>query len=173
MWNVTDYSVNFVVQAAWFNFVIKCLLIDTKYNKSLSYTCTCVYMAKCTFNSQLLFIEILQRKVLSPAAVAERVSCLQLVHVNKFHRKRVCATPDMVSSRCFCLHDWCAPLHLQVTLLWEDQTRRHLLASARLYFLPEDTPKGRTKEHGEVGQRGNSSSYIWGLKHYTLFSLLM
>ncbi|XP_026226853.1 ARID_ARID5 domain-containing protein [Anabas testudineus] len=37
----------------------------------------------------------------------------------------------------------------EVTLLWEDQTRHHLLASARLYFLPEDTPKGRTKEHGE------------------------
>ncbi|XP_075878516.1 uncharacterized protein LOC142885689 isoform X1 [Nelusetta ayraudi] len=37
----------------------------------------------------------------------------------------------------------------EVTLLWEDQTRRHLLASTRLYFLPEDTPKGRTKEHGE------------------------
>ncbi|XP_014882357.1 AT-rich interactive domain-containing protein 5B-like [Poecilia latipinna] len=38
----------------------------------------------------------------------------------------------------------------EVTLLWEDQARRHLLASARLYFLPEDTPKGRTREHGEV-----------------------
>uniref|UniRef100_A0A3Q3FXN5 BAH domain-containing protein n=1 Tax=Labrus bergylta TaxID=56723 RepID=A0A3Q3FXN5_9LABR len=37
----------------------------------------------------------------------------------------------------------------EVTLLWEDQTRRHLLASARLYFLPEDTPRGRTREHGE------------------------
>ncbi|XP_069579156.1 AT-rich interactive domain-containing protein 5B isoform X2 [Brachyistius frenatus] len=37
----------------------------------------------------------------------------------------------------------------EVTLLWEDQTRRHLLASTRLYFLPEDTPKGRTREHGE------------------------
>uniref|UniRef100_UPI0037E7CF5F AT-rich interactive domain-containing protein 5B n=1 Tax=Semicossyphus pulcher TaxID=241346 RepID=UPI0037E7CF5F len=37
----------------------------------------------------------------------------------------------------------------EVTLLWEDQTRRHQLASARLYFLPEDTPKGRTREHGE------------------------
>ncbi|KAK2828042.1 hypothetical protein Q5P01_019076 [Channa striata] len=37
----------------------------------------------------------------------------------------------------------------EVTLLWEDQARHHLLASARLYFLPEDTPKGRTKEHGE------------------------
>ncbi|KAF7654075.1 hypothetical protein LDENG_00074880, partial [Lucifuga dentata] len=37
----------------------------------------------------------------------------------------------------------------EVMLLWEDQTQRHLLASARLYFLPEDTPKGRTREHGE------------------------
>ncbi|XP_030649607.1 AT-rich interactive domain-containing protein 5B [Chanos chanos] len=37
----------------------------------------------------------------------------------------------------------------EVTLLWEDQTRRHLLASSRLYFLPEDTPKGRTGDHGE------------------------
>ncbi|XP_061659787.1 AT-rich interactive domain-containing protein 5B [Syngnathoides biaculeatus] len=37
----------------------------------------------------------------------------------------------------------------EVTLLWEDKAQRHLLASARLYFLPEDTPKGRTREHGE------------------------
>ncbi|XP_053297911.1 AT-rich interactive domain-containing protein 5B [Pleuronectes platessa] len=36
----------------------------------------------------------------------------------------------------------------EVTLLWEDQTRSQL-ASTRLYFLPEDTPKGRTGEHGE------------------------
>ncbi|XP_041948518.1 proline-rich protein 36 isoform X5 [Alosa sapidissima] len=37
----------------------------------------------------------------------------------------------------------------EVTLLWEDQAQRHLLASSRLYFLPEDTPKGRTRDHGE------------------------
>ncbi|XP_051537165.1 AT-rich interactive domain-containing protein 5B-like [Myxocyprinus asiaticus] len=37
----------------------------------------------------------------------------------------------------------------EVTLLWEDQTQRLLLASSRLYFLPEDTPKGRAVEHGE------------------------
>ncbi|KAG7515346.1 AT-rich interactive domain-containing protein 5B-like [Solea senegalensis] len=37
----------------------------------------------------------------------------------------------------------------EVTLLWEEQTQCHLLASARLYFLPEDTPKGRAREHGE------------------------
>ncbi|XP_041749915.1 AT-rich interactive domain-containing protein 5B-like isoform X1 [Coregonus clupeaformis] len=37
----------------------------------------------------------------------------------------------------------------EVTLLWEDQAQHHLLASSTLYFLPEDTPKGRTREHGE------------------------
>ncbi|KAL2094706.1 hypothetical protein ACEWY4_009425 [Coilia grayii] len=37
----------------------------------------------------------------------------------------------------------------EVTLLWEDQAQRHLLASSRLYFLPEDTPRGRTRDHGE------------------------
>ncbi|KAI5096884.1 hypothetical protein C0J45_13778 [Silurus meridionalis] len=37
----------------------------------------------------------------------------------------------------------------EITLLWEDLRQRHPLASSRLYYLPEDTPKGRTKEHGE------------------------
>ncbi|KAJ8348434.1 hypothetical protein SKAU_G00270230 [Synaphobranchus kaupii] len=37
----------------------------------------------------------------------------------------------------------------ELALLWEDRAQRHLLASSRLYFLPEDTPKGRTGEHGE------------------------
>ncbi|XP_058853149.1 AT-rich interactive domain-containing protein 5B-like [Acipenser ruthenus] len=37
----------------------------------------------------------------------------------------------------------------ELTLLWEDQAQHHLLASSRLYFLPEDTPKGRSDEHGE------------------------
>nr|XP_023700851.1 AT-rich interactive domain-containing protein 5B-like isoform X1 [Paramormyrops kingsleyae] len=37
----------------------------------------------------------------------------------------------------------------ELTLLWEDREQRHQLASSRLYFLPEDTPKGRMGEHGE------------------------
>ncbi|KAK0144190.1 AT-rich interactive domain-containing protein 5B [Merluccius polli] len=37
----------------------------------------------------------------------------------------------------------------EVTLLWEEQGQHPLLASSRLYFLPEDTPKGRTRQHGE------------------------
>lgn len=59
-----------------------------------------------------------------------------------------------INSRCFLLP------HVQVTLLWEEQTQHHLLASARLYFLPEDTPKGRTREHGEVGQRSRGRLLI-------------
>ncbi|KAM8834473.1 uncharacterized protein ACB058_016067 [Synchiropus picturatus] len=42
-----------------------------------------------------------------------------------------------------------SPCIAEVTLLWEERTQHHLLASARLYYLPEDTPKGRTREHGE------------------------
>lgn len=38
----------------------------------------------------------------------------------------------------------------ELALLWEDRAQRHLLASSRLYYLPEDTPRGRTREHGEV-----------------------
>ncbi|XP_018583922.2 AT-rich interactive domain-containing protein 5B [Scleropages formosus] len=47
----------------------------------------------------------------------------------------------------------CAPQEpvciAEVALLWEDRAQRHQLASSRLYFLPEDTPKGRMSEHGE------------------------
>lgn len=42
-----------------------------------------------------------------------------------------------------------SPCIAEVTLLWEERTQHHLLASARLYYLPENTPKGRTREHGE------------------------
>ncbi|KAG2455939.1 ARI5B protein, partial [Polypterus senegalus] len=37
----------------------------------------------------------------------------------------------------------------EIALLWEDQEQQYPLASCRLYFLPEDTPKGRSREHGE------------------------
>lgn len=76
-----------------------------------------------------------------------------------YHTVKVRANTESPVGQCFKLSD-SAKSHVtvlnpppppQVTLLWEDQTRRHLLASTRLYFLPEDTPKGRTKEHGEVG----------------------
>jgi hypothetical protein len=38
----------------------------------------------------------------------------------------------------------------ELQLLWEERTRKQLLSSSKLYFLPEDTPQGRTVSHGEV-----------------------
>ncbi|KAK3524301.1 hypothetical protein QTP70_027032 [Hemibagrus guttatus] len=53
----------------------------------------------------------------------------------------------------------------EITLLWEDQRQRHPLASARLYYLPEDTPKGRTKEHGEDEVIGVSKKALVRVEH--------
>lgn len=39
----------------------------------------------------------------------------------------------------------------ELQLLWEDKNTNQVLASLRLYFLPEYTPEGRTIAHGEVG----------------------
>lgn len=39
----------------------------------------------------------------------------------------------------------------ELQLLWEERTSKQLLSSSKLYFLPEDTPQGRTVTHGEVG----------------------
>uniref|UniRef100_G3P8U6 AT-rich interaction domain 5B n=1 Tax=Gasterosteus aculeatus TaxID=69293 RepID=G3P8U6_GASAC len=37
----------------------------------------------------------------------------------------------------------------ELQLLWEERTSKQLLSSSKLYFLPEDTPQGRTVIHGE------------------------
>ncbi|XP_030631096.1 AT-rich interactive domain-containing protein 5B [Chanos chanos] len=37
----------------------------------------------------------------------------------------------------------------ELQLLWEERTIKQLLSSSKLYFLPEDTPQGRTVSHGE------------------------
>ncbi|XP_042169314.1 LOW QUALITY PROTEIN: AT-rich interactive domain-containing protein 5B-like, partial [Oncorhynchus tshawytscha] len=37
----------------------------------------------------------------------------------------------------------------ELQLLWEERSRKLLLSSSKLYFLPEDTPQGRTVSHGE------------------------
>ena len=38
----------------------------------------------------------------------------------------------------------------EAQLFWEDKSSGQILVSLRLYFLPENTPDGRTDEHGEV-----------------------
>uniref|UniRef100_A0AAR2J6Z8 AT-rich interaction domain 5B n=1 Tax=Pygocentrus nattereri TaxID=42514 RepID=A0AAR2J6Z8_PYGNA len=37
----------------------------------------------------------------------------------------------------------------ELQLLWEERTSKQLLSSSKLYFLPEDTPQGRSVAHGE------------------------
>ncbi|XP_043568248.1 AT-rich interactive domain-containing protein 5B isoform X2 [Chiloscyllium plagiosum] len=37
----------------------------------------------------------------------------------------------------------------ELQLLWEERNNKQLLSSSKLYFLPEDTPKGRSIGHGE------------------------
>ncbi|XP_035526217.1 AT-rich interactive domain-containing protein 5B-like [Morone saxatilis] len=37
----------------------------------------------------------------------------------------------------------------ELQLLWEERTNHQLLSSSKLYFLPEDTPQGRSASHGE------------------------
>lgn len=38
----------------------------------------------------------------------------------------------------------------ELQLLWMDKNSEQVLASLRLYFLPENTPEGRNDDHGEV-----------------------
>ena len=38
----------------------------------------------------------------------------------------------------------------ELQLVWYDASTDSKLASARLYFKPEDTPEGRRNNHGEV-----------------------
>ncbi|XP_049789439.1 AT-rich interactive domain-containing protein 5B-like [Schistocerca nitens] len=38
----------------------------------------------------------------------------------------------------------------ELQLLWMDKNSEQVLASLRLYFLPENTPEGRSDDHGEV-----------------------
>ncbi|XP_067908545.1 AT-rich interactive domain-containing protein 5B [Heterodontus francisci] len=37
----------------------------------------------------------------------------------------------------------------ELQLLWEERNNKQLLSSSKLYFLPEDTPEGRSIGHGE------------------------
>ncbi|TSP68525.1 AT-rich interactive domain-containing protein 5B [Bagarius yarrelli] len=60
----------------------------------------------------------------------------------------------------------------EITLLWEDQRQRHPLASSRLYYLPEDTPKGRSKEHGEDEVIGVSKKVVVRVEHLVKWTCL-
>ncbi|KAM4591001.1 AT-rich interactive domain-containing protein 5B [Odontesthes bonariensis] len=67
----------------------------------------------------------------------------------KFHRNekpRILALGDFFFVRCKPEDPICIA---ELQLLWEERTSKQLLSSSKLYFLPEDTPQGRTVAHGE------------------------
>uniref|UniRef100_A0A3P8XHT3 AT-rich interaction domain 5B n=1 Tax=Esox lucius TaxID=8010 RepID=A0A3P8XHT3_ESOLU len=67
----------------------------------------------------------------------------------KFHRDgkpRILSLGDFFFVRCKPGDPICIA---ELQLLWEERTTKQLLSSSKLYFLPEDTPLGRTVSHGE------------------------
>ncbi|KAJ8250532.1 hypothetical protein COCON_G00224540 [Conger conger] len=67
----------------------------------------------------------------------------------KFHlegKPRILSLGDFFFVRCKPGDPICVA---ELQLLWEERTTKQLLSSSKLYFLPEDTPQGRTVCHGE------------------------
>uniref|UniRef100_A0A667X969 AT-rich interaction domain 5B n=1 Tax=Myripristis murdjan TaxID=586833 RepID=A0A667X969_9TELE len=67
----------------------------------------------------------------------------------RFHldgKRRILSLGDFFLVRCLPGEPLCIA---ELQLLWEERTNQQLLSSSKLYFLPEDTPQGRTVNHGE------------------------
>uniref|UniRef100_A0A8D0GS16 AT-rich interactive domain-containing protein 5B n=1 Tax=Sphenodon punctatus TaxID=8508 RepID=A0A8D0GS16_SPHPU len=67
----------------------------------------------------------------------------------QFHlegRPRILSLGDFFFVRCKPKDPICIA---ELQLLWEERSSRQLLSSSKLYFLPEDTPQGRSSDHGE------------------------
>ncbi|KAM4623622.1 AT-rich interactive domain-containing protein 5B [Polymixia lowei] len=67
----------------------------------------------------------------------------------RFHldgKPRILSLGDFFLVRCLPGEPVCIA---ELQLLWEERTNKQLLSSSKLYFLPEDTPQGRTVNHGE------------------------
>ncbi|XP_048863129.1 AT-rich interactive domain-containing protein 5B-like isoform X2 [Brienomyrus brachyistius] len=67
----------------------------------------------------------------------------------KFHihgKPRILSLGDFFFVRCEPEEPICIA---ELQLLWEEKTSKQLLSSSKLYFLPEDTPRGRAVSHGE------------------------
>uniref|UniRef100_A0A1A8FQN1 AT rich interactive domain 5B (MRF1-like) n=1 Tax=Nothobranchius korthausae TaxID=1143690 RepID=A0A1A8FQN1_9TELE len=65
---------------------------------------------------------------------------------NRDGKARILALGDFFFVRCKPEDPLCIA---ELQLLWEERTSKQLLSSSKLYFLPEDTPQGRTVAHGE------------------------
>ena len=78
----------------------------------------------------------------------------------KFHQNgkpRILSLGDFFFVRCKPEDPICIA---ELQLLWEERTTKQLLSSSKLYFLPENTPLGRTVKHGEVTTRFILSSLL-------------
>ncbi|XP_044154281.1 AT-rich interactive domain-containing protein 5B isoform X1 [Bufo gargarizans] len=67
----------------------------------------------------------------------------------QFHledRPRILSLGDFFLVRCKPEDPICIA---ELQLLWEERTSKQLLSSSKLYFLPQDTPLGRSTDHGE------------------------
>ncbi|XP_059387843.1 AT-rich interactive domain-containing protein 5B-like [Carassius carassius] len=67
----------------------------------------------------------------------------------RFHlegKARILSLGDFFLVRCKAGEPVCIA---ELQLLWEERTSKQLLSSSKLYFLPEDTPQGRSVTHGE------------------------
>ncbi|XP_049646583.1 AT-rich interactive domain-containing protein 5B isoform X1 [Suncus etruscus] len=67
-------------------------------------------------------------------------------HLEGRTRARILSLGDFFFVRCTPRDPICIA---ELQLLWEERTSRQLLSSSKLYFLPEDTPQGRSSDHGE------------------------
>ncbi|KAM7408445.1 hypothetical protein PAMA_002259 [Pampus argenteus] len=65
---------------------------------------------------------------------------------NRDDKPRILSLGDFFFVRCKPEDPICIA---ELQLLWEERTNKQLLSSSKLYFLPEDTPQGRTVTHGE------------------------
>lgn len=74
---------------------------------------------------------------------------------NQDSKTRILSLGDFFFVRCKPEDPICVA---ELQLLWEERTSKQLLSSSKLYFLPEDTPQGRTVTHGEVGHNGEHKS---------------
>ncbi|KAJ3607562.1 hypothetical protein NHX12_024613, partial [Muraenolepis orangiensis] len=75
--------------------------------------------------------------------------------------RRLLSLGDFVLVRCGPAEPVCVA---ELQLLWEERTSKRLLSSSKLYFLPEDTPSGRTVTHGEDEVIAVSEKVVVGLE---------
>ncbi|KAM9325671.1 AT-rich interactive domain-containing protein 5B [Gastrophryne carolinensis] len=67
-------------------------------------------------------------------------------HFHLEERARILSLGDFFLVRCKPEDPVCIA---ELQLLWEERTSKQLLSSSKLYFLPQDTPQGRSGDHGE------------------------